>query len=322
MFDVPMSPARHDRNRSPANPLLSIGVFARRSRLSMKALRLHDRLGLLTPADVDPGTSYRRYRESQLVTARLIVMLRRLDMPLARVAEIVSVPGPLGAERLTSYWEAFERRVAGQRELMAHIRSRLSGGEEGFGPCEIRQREVPEQLVLSEQRHVQLEQLPSWIGAAMGRLMRSAQMYGGAVANPFVIYHGEVNEDSDGPAEACVPIDLAEEGAPDQAMRREPAHNEVYVRLRKAQVGFPQILSAYDSVAGWVTSQGLAVAGSPREVYFTDFVSAGPADEVCDVALPIERTRPCRADDRKSEASAAASGRDGSGAPSPVRETP
>src|SRR6185295_11666001 len=71
---------------SPADLLLSIGVFARRSRLSMKALRLYDRLGLLKPADIDPASGYRRYRESQLATARLVVMLRRLDMPLAQVA--------------------------------------------------------------------------------------------------------------------------------------------------------------------------------------------------------------------------------------------
>jgi hypothetical protein len=29
---------------------------------------------------------------------------------------------------------------------------------------------------------------------------------------------------------------------------------------------------------------------APREVYFRDFDSAGPADEVCDVAFPINRT--------------------------------
>ena len=71
-------------------------------------------------------------------------------------------------------------------------------------------------------------------------------------------------------------------------MRREPAHREAYVRLRKAQVAFPQILSAYDGVTAWVALQGLAAAGAPREVYFTDFVSAGPAEEVCDVAFPIK----------------------------------
>jgi DNA-binding transcriptional MerR regulator len=273
---------------APADPFMGIGVFGRRSRLSMKALRLYDRLGLLKPADVDPESGYRRYRESQLATARLVVMLRRLDMPLAQVAEIVSAPGPLGAERLTSYWEAFERRVAGQRELVSHILSKLSGEEGTLAIGEIRQREVPEQLVLIEQRHVPVEQLPSWIGAAMGRLMKSARTLGGVAGDPFVVYYGEVNEDSDGPAEACVPIDLTQEGSAAAAMRREPAHREAYVRLRKAQVAFPQILSAYDGVAGWAASQGVAVTGSPREVYFADFVSARPADEVCDVALPIE----------------------------------
>jgi DNA-binding transcriptional MerR regulator len=276
---------------APAEPLLSIGVFARRSRLSMKALRLYDRLGLLKPADVDPENGYRRYRESQLVTARLVVMLRRLDMPLAQVAEIVSASGPVGVERLTSYWEAVERRVAGQRELMSHIRSKLSGEESSFGFFDIQQREVPEQLVLTEQRHVQVEQLPSWIGAAMDRLLKSAQRYGGLAGDPFVVYYGEVNEDSDGPAEACVPIHSAQKMAGDTTVRCEPAHREAYIRLRKAQVAFPQILSAYDGVTGWVASQGLAVAGAPREVYFTDFLLAGPADEVCDVALPIVSAR-------------------------------
>jgi DNA-binding transcriptional MerR regulator len=271
-----------------ADPLLTIGVFARRSRLSMKALRLYDRLGLLKPADVDPESGYRRYRESQLVAARLVVMLRRLDMPLAQVAEIVAVPYPVAVGRLTSYWEAFERRVAGQRELVAHIRSRLSGEKGTFAFGEIRQREVPRQLVLTEQRHVQVEQLPVWIGAAMGRLMTSAQQkHGGVAGHPFVVYYGEINEDSDGPAEACVPIDAGQAAWRDRAIRQESAHREAYVRLRKAQVAFPQIASAYDGVTAWVASQGLAVAGSPREVYFADFVSARPTDEVCDVALPI-----------------------------------
>ena len=58
--------ATNDGRRAPSDSLLSIGVFARCSRLSMKALRLYDRRGLLTPAHIDPDTGYRRYRESQL----------------------------------------------------------------------------------------------------------------------------------------------------------------------------------------------------------------------------------------------------------------
>jgi DNA-binding transcriptional MerR regulator len=270
-----------------ADPLLSIGVFARRSRLSMKALRLYGRKGLLIPADVDPDTGYRRYRESQLTTARLIVMLRRLNMPLAQVADTVSAPGRIAAELLTSYWTVVERRVASQRELMSHIKSQLLGDDVVLDLPDVRERDVAGQLVLVERRHVAVEQLPAWIGTAMGRLMASAQRYGGVSGSPFVVYHGEINEDSDGPAEACVPIDPAREESPCSAMRLDPAHREAYLRIRKSQVEFPQMLSAYEGVARWIRSRGRAVSGPPREVYFTDFVSAGPNDEVCDVAFPI-----------------------------------
>jgi PPM family protein phosphatase len=38
---------------------ITIGEFAERTRLSPKALRLYDRLGLVVPAKVDPGSGYR-----------------------------------------------------------------------------------------------------------------------------------------------------------------------------------------------------------------------------------------------------------------------
>ena len=91
-----------------------------------------------------------------------------------------------------------------------------------------------------------------------------------------------------GRLEACVPIDRTHEGSADGAMRSEPAHREAYVRLRKAQVEFPQILSAYDGVTTWIAAHGRTATGAPREIYFTDFRAAEPADEVCDVAFPIE----------------------------------
>jgi DNA-binding transcriptional MerR regulator len=267
------------------DPLLSIGVFARRSRLSMKALRLYDRLGLLPPAEVDESSGYRRYRQSQLGTARLVVLLRRLDMPLAQVAEAVSAPDGRAADLLDGYWQTVERRFAGQRELAAHLRSRLTGGTEAVPVLDVHERDVPAQLVLTEQRHVLAHELPAWIGEAMERLLATARRFGGVTGAPFVLYRGHVNEDSDGPVEVCVPIDHA--ASEEVAMRREPAHREAFVRLRKAQVEFPQILSAFDAVACWIDARGLCVADGPREVYFTDFVAAAPDDEVCDVAFPI-----------------------------------
>lgn len=164
--------------RERADPLLGIGVFARRSRLSLKALRLYDRLGVLAPADIDPVSGYRRYRESQLATARLVATLRGLDMPLAVVARVVTAPAEHGATLVEEYWSSVERRVAAQRELAAHLKVTLSGGKGSYGMYAIREREVPEQLVLTEQRLIGPQELPGWIGAALDRLVRAAQEYG------------------------------------------------------------------------------------------------------------------------------------------------
>ncbi|MFG2819009.1 MerR family transcriptional regulator [Kitasatospora sp. NPDC048365] len=266
--------------------LLSIGAFARRARLSQKALRLYDRQGVLRPDRVDPATGYRYYREGRLAEARLIVLLRGLDMPLATVAEVLALPGPEAAEAVARYWESVERRVAGQRSLADHLRIQLSGDEGMMDMYEIQQREVPEQLVLTEQRHIRPEELPVWIPQSLDRLAGIAADHGGVAGAPFVVYHGEVNEDGDGPVEMCVPIDPARAAGPTAPHRTEPAHREAYTRLVKSQVEYPQILSAYDAVHRWITDRGLAVGDAPREVYFADWATAGPSDDVCDIAFP------------------------------------
>jgi DNA-binding transcriptional MerR regulator len=267
------------------DPLLSIGEFARRSRLSPKALRLYERQALLEPAEVDADTGYRRYRESQLRAARLVVLLRRLDMPLSEIREVLASSPEDAVARIDGYWRAVEERVAYRRELVAHLRVRLSdeGSQTMFD--DVQEREIPEQVVLTEQRHVLVDELPRWLPGAIGRLVGTAEELGGLDGPVFVAYHGEVNQDSDGPVEVCVPIATAV-GA-EAPTRVEPAHREAYVRITKAQVEFPQILSAYDAVASWIGANGKTVTGAPREVYFNDFAAAALDDEVCDIAFPI-----------------------------------
>ena len=102
----------------------------------------------------------------------------------------------------------------------------------------------------------------------------------------IVIYEGNPNEGPVG-VEVCAPIDLAREGAADVAMRRVPAHREAYVRLTRAQTEPATLGSAYGAVEQWIGTQGLEVAAAPREVYYTDYFAAAPADEVFDVAWPI-----------------------------------
>ncbi|MGW4565447.1 MerR family transcriptional regulator [Streptomyces sp. NPDC004561] len=277
--------------------LLTIGAFAARARLSAKALRLYDRLGLLVPAHVDEASGYRYYRAGQTERARLVAMLRQLDMPLARIAEVVGAEGAEAAERLAAYWADVEARVAGQRTLAEYLRGRLSGrSSEMYGKFAIETVDVPAQLVITEKRHTLAGELPAWIGASLGRLEAAARECGGVTGAPFVVYHAEVSMESDGPAESCVPV--ADEAAArawaerngrgwEIAVRVEPAARLAYTRITKAQVAHPQILAAFEAVEQWTAREGLETAGPCREVYFADWEAAGAGDPVCDVAFPV-----------------------------------
>ncbi len=279
--------------------LLTIGAFAARARLSAKALRLYDRLGLLPPAQVDEVSGYRYYRAGQIERARMVALLRQLDMPLARVAEVVEAPdGLAAAARLDAYWADVEARVSGQRTLAEYLRGRLSGrSSEMYGKFVVETVDVPEQVLITETRHVLAGELPAWIGASLGRLEEGGRECGGITGPPFVVYHAEVSMESDGPAESCVPV--ADEAAArawverqgrtrEMKVRVEPAHRLASTRITKAQVAYPQILAAFEAVEQWIPQQGLWQAGPCREVYFADWEAAGAQDPVCDVAFPVK----------------------------------
>jgi DNA-binding transcriptional MerR regulator len=76
--------------REPPGDLLTVGVVARRTGLTAKALRHYDRVGLLRPAVVDSATGYRLYHPGQVAEARLVQLLRSLDLPLDQVRTAVA----------------------------------------------------------------------------------------------------------------------------------------------------------------------------------------------------------------------------------------
>lgn len=268
--------------------LLTTGEFARRSRLSVKALRLYDRSGLLRPAEVHPGNGYRRYAERQLYAARLIVLLRRLDMPLSQIAEILGAGGADAGALLARYWQDVERRLAAQRDLADRLVRSLAGEARApAGDWPVGTRQVPAQAVLTEQRYVTSGEL-RWIREAGARLTEVAARHGGPAGPRFVVFHGEVTEDSDGPVEVCVPVPADATGLAGSAVRHEPAHTEAYIPVIRGHFEPPQILSIYDAARRWVRVRGLLVTAPPREVYGypADLDHGAPDDLVCDVAVP------------------------------------
>ncbi len=265
---------------------LSTGEFAARTRLSRKALRLYQEHGLLEPAAVDPRTGYRAYAPEQVHRARLIGRLRLLDLPLAEIGALLALDPAAAVKALDDHWQDAERTHSERRRLLRQIQDLLTG--RGTPVYDVQTREMPEQKVLTVQRNLHAAELPAFIVEAHQALYAHLEASGATATDlPFVVYHGMVTEQEDGPVEACVPFTGSVEPAGRLGVRLEPARAEAYTRLRKDQVGYPEILGAYDAVFDWISAQGHEVALTPREVYLADLAVAGDGDPACDVAVPF-----------------------------------
>src|SRR5262245_5084200 len=107
---------------------MPIGVFARATRLSIRVLRNYDRAGLLTPAEVDPDTGYRRYAVDQFARAALIRRLREVDMPLDGIAAILREDDP---ERVREAIERHRARIAAEAVRLRDLAGRLDAIVDG-----------------------------------------------------------------------------------------------------------------------------------------------------------------------------------------------
>lgn len=105
--------------------LMTIGDFARETGLTAKALRLYDELELVSPAEVDQYSGYRRYDPSQLGRARLVAQLRLLGMPLARITRVLDLSPSAAAQDVEAYWTQVEADVETRRQLVTTLVDQL-----------------------------------------------------------------------------------------------------------------------------------------------------------------------------------------------------
>jgi DNA-binding transcriptional MerR regulator len=265
------------------------------SRLSPKALRRYDELGLLPPAHVDAGSGYRWYVAGQLDRARLVALLRQIGVPLAQVKVILDLGAEAAAEQLDAYWAGVEAGHSARRDLAGYLIDRLNGKRSVM--YEVGVRDIPARSLLSLQRHGHPDRLMLVGKEFFGRLRNEGVPRPDGVAGaPFVIYHGHVDEDSDGPIEWCwpVPHEQAKQIAtrfPDLTLRTEAAHQEAFIHLETAQVNNAQTMILLETLLTWAGQQHRHPTGGIRQVLTPSPPSVGHHPG-CDWAVPLTRIGP------------------------------
>ena len=85
--------------KDPNEARWTIGQFSRMTMLSARMLRHYDRIGLLSPGDVDPWNGYRYYSEAEFAPAMVLRRLREAGLGLDEIA--VALPALLAGDEST-----------------------------------------------------------------------------------------------------------------------------------------------------------------------------------------------------------------------------
>src|SRR3954451_5630777 len=107
------------------NRLRGIGEVARRSGLTVSALRWYDENRVLVPAVVDPLTGYRWYTPDQIRSARILARRRRVGVPVAAIRQVLAAPAAAPA-LLDAHLVRLEQGLADARRELAAARTLLT----------------------------------------------------------------------------------------------------------------------------------------------------------------------------------------------------
>jgi DNA-binding transcriptional MerR regulator len=265
---------------------MTIGEFARQTRLTQKALRLYDALGLLEPRFTDPQSGYRYYAADQLERAQLIAWLRQLEMPLNRIAGVLELSQDSAAQEIATYWREVKADMRERENLVVYLVQRLEG--KGYDMFKIETRHVGERKMAWIEKRIFQPEISGFIGVSMDALYAhigaSDLKLDGA---PFVIYHGKVDKDSDAVVEVCVPFTGSLEPTAEIRVRVEPAHDEAFTVMTKGSVKGPELMHGYDALDAWLKQNGKSSILGCREVYFADWNAVTDDQFAFDIAAPF-----------------------------------
>ena len=270
-----------------ARDVVPIGTFASRCRLSVKALRHYDELGLLRPWHVDLTTGYRYYDRRQAPAAIAIALLRSLDVPLPAIRELLLDDDPEALARVLARERARRAREIARAETALRSIERLMRAGTLF-PYDITLRDEPAQTLLVVEGTTTAELHVEQGTALVAELLARLERLGRSAIGPILCLLPRADGDSL-VLQMCTAI-------------ADPPPGERVLTLPATTVAFARHVGPYEEIGladlalhAYAEEHGLVASGAVREVYRNDPAEVAPDALETDVLLPVtrpsERTR-------------------------------
>jgi effector-binding domain-containing protein len=271
--------------------MVRIGDFSRLGRISVKALRYYDDIGLLKPVRVDQYTGYRYYSADQLPRLGFINALKEMGLSLEEVATLIS-------NSLTP---------AQMRDLLilkkGEIRQQLSEGQKRLENVEALLKQIEKEGTVPDYSVVIRKIEPQVVASVRGVLPHYGevgQFYGEIFKHlarklvfkpsgpPMLICYDMEYKDRDVDVEVAVPIKKMVAGSDRVKVYALPALEQAACTIHKGS--YEKVGEAYSAIMAWMEKNGYQGDGPDREVYLSGpNDSKDPGQYVTEIQFPVKK---------------------------------
>ncbi len=270
--------------------MLKIGDFSKLSRVSIKALRLYDRLGLLKPARVDRFTGYRYYAAEQITRLNRILDLKHLGFSLEQISQLLNEQiTATEIQRILRLKETeITQAIATERSRLARVETRLKQLEKEMNMSDyaVTLKKVEPIYVVSVR-----EILPNY--SAIGQLFDPLTDYLSSLGiKKFdycaAIWHDDEYKEKDVDGEALVSIDKSVASREEIDAYDLPGVETMACVVHKGS--YETLNIAYQTILDWIDRHDYRIVGSNREIYICGGSEQDNESYITEIQFPVEKT--------------------------------
>jgi DNA-binding transcriptional MerR regulator/effector-binding domain-containing protein len=268
--------------------LLPIGVFARACKLTVKALRHYDQLGLLRPAQVDPASGYRYYHPGQAREAITIALLRSIDLPLAAIHTVLAGDEPAARAALDEQRARIDRDRLRAEQALKVLDHYLHAG--ATLTDEVGLRFEPRTRLASRRLSIPSHDDVPATHAAFTELVTTLDAAGCRWSEPaLTLLHGTADDTMT--VDVAVGFTGDPSTLPDPIRPRDLPAGPVVETVHKGP--YETVGIAHAAIHAWAQEHGHHASGPLREIYLNDPAHTPAEALLTRVLMPVHPDERC-----------------------------
>ena len=270
--------------------MLKIGEFSKLSRISVRMLRHYDEIGLLTPGETDPFSSYRYYSESQLPTAGRIAALRDMGFGLTDIGNMLQCYGDRAAMERAMFQQLEELNAlqaqTARRIRMLECAIRQFREDERAMQYNVSIKTLPERYVASVRMTLPNYENEAELWSVLVKETEELKLVPDDPCYCSVVYHDEEYREKDVDVEAQKTVRGRYPDTEHVRFKTLPPVTFASATYRGSYELMDEVNAA---VATWVRDNGYAFDGPAFFIYhISPHETSNPEEFVTEICYPIQ----------------------------------